>query len=158
MAGDHPSLSIGNVDSTWRIAIVSSAWHNDCTSSLAADAHKRLLEHQIAASGILEVVTPGSFEIPLHCKALIDAGRVDGIIAFGVIVQGATHHAQTIATEAVRAIMHLQMQTGVPIINEILYVDHEEDARVRSIGPGGKGALAVDTLLSTLANLRELRC
>lgn len=152
-----PSVDASKVDSSWRIGIVRSVWHGDCTSALAADAKARLIECGIAADNVRTIDAPGSFEIPLLCKKLIDGGFVDGIITLGVIVQGETHHAEIIAHESARAIMDLQMRSGIPIVYEILFVNNIADAKKRSIGKNGKGRLAADTVLHSLANVKQMQ-
>ena len=82
--------------------------------------------------------------------------HVEGIIAFWCDCPGETHHAEIIASESA-CIMDLQTQTGVPIIYEILFVEHIDHAKARSIGSGGKGKLAADTLL-TFAQVDKFVC
>lgn len=151
-----PSQPIA-LDPAWNVAVIRSIWHSECTQSLTDDAVQHLLSLGMKDRHILTLDAPGSYEIPLICKEAIKHQHVDGIIVFGIIVQGETHHAEIIANESARAIMELQMETGVPITYEILFVDSIEHAKARSIGPGGKGKLAADTLLRSLAMLRKLR-
>lgn len=148
-----PSLTNNPI---WRIAIVRSVWHRECTDALNADAIKALVDAGISKKNIMEIEAPGSFEIPLLCQTLLEYGEADGVIAFGIIVQGATHHAEMIARECGRAIMNLQLLHRRPVINEILYVDTLEDAKIRSIGEHGKGRHAAHTLLSALARNEQL--
>ncbi len=157
MSGAHPSFTSGRINPSWRIAIIYSVWHGECTDALRDSAITELTKQGIARESILTVAAPGSFEIPLLCKTIIDGGKADGIIAFGVIVQGETHHAEMIAEQSARALMDMQLTSGVPIINEIMFVDDIEHARRRAIGTDGKGALAAQTVLKTLANLAKLR-
>ncbi len=146
-----------HINPAWNVAIIRSIWHGECTQSLSDDAVQHLLSLGMSDRNILTLDAPGSFEIPLLCAETIKHQHVEGIIAFGVIVQGETHHAEIIASESARAIMDLQMQTGVPIIYEILFVEHIDHAKARSIGSGGKGKLAADTLLRSLAQVDKLR-
>ena len=151
------SIDPSMINPSWRIAIVRSRWHSECTDALNADAVTALKKYGIKPANIVEVIAPGSFEIPLLCRQIIESRKADAIIAFGVIVEGETHHARLIAEESARAIMDLQMKTGVPVTFEILYVDDIADAVKRSTGRGAKGALSAETALNTLAGLRDLR-
>lgn len=143
------------VDPSWKIAIIRSVWYPELTASLVHDALDALVAAGIQKENVLFIDAPGSFELPLLSKHAIEAGA-DGIITFGIIVQGATHHARIVAEQSAEGCMRVQLDTGKPIIYEVLYVDSVDDAKTRSIGPKAKGALAARTLLSQLAKLAEL--
>ncbi len=145
------------VDSSWKIAILRSVWHPECTRALSDDAHRTLIDAGIKEESITMIDAPGSFELPLLAKEAIEQKDVDGVILFGVIVQGKTHHARLIAEQCAAGAMQLQMTTGVPVTFEILFVDALEDATRRSIGADGKGPLAAATLLTCLAKKCEMR-
>lgn len=155
MAGDAPNFGQVTIDPSWKVAIVTSVWHPECTNALRDDAVKSLIESGIPREHIALLDAPGSFEVPLLAKKLLLAGA-DAVIAFGVIVQGATHHARLIAEESARACMDIQLELQKPIIYEVLFVEKIEDARTRSIGSGGKGGLAAQTTLTQLARMAEL--
>ena len=150
----HPAVL---ADPQWRIVIVRSVWHGECTQALVTDAIHRLSEAGVPSQNIVTIDASGSLEIPLLIQMAITEKHVDGAIAFGVIVQGDTHHADMIARESSHALMSISLRHSVPVINEILYVDALEDARKRSIGKEGKGALAAETLLHALAETQKLR-
>ena len=151
------SLPQAKTDPSWKIAIVRSSWHPECTDAMHQDATKELRRLGIPAKNISDIVVPGSFEIPLACQEAIIGKNADGVIALGVIVQGQTHHARLIAEQAAAGIMQVQLMTATPIMFEILFVDRLADARKRAIGKSGKGALAARTLITTLAKLKQLR-
>ena len=126
------------------------------TSALAGSALETLISLGIPRDNIREITVPGSFEIPLILQQALELGY-DGAIVFGIILQGATHHAEMIARESGHACMHIQLQTKKPVICEILHVNTLEDAVSRSIGPKSKGPDAARTLLSCLAKKAELQ-
>ncbi len=154
---DAPVLDPVTVNPAWKIAIVRSTWHNDITKTMAAECSARLLSLGVPPENIREITAPGSFEVPLFCQLALTERGFDGAIAFGVILQGATHHAELVGRETARACMEIQMQTGKPLTFEILYVNTIEDARSRSTGKNGKGPLAADTILTCLAKKEELQ-
>jgi 6,7-dimethyl-8-ribityllumazine synthase len=155
MAGDAPNFGKISANPEWKIAIVTSVWHPECTSALRDGAVKELVALGIPRDNIALLDAPGSFEIPLLCKKSLENGA-DAAIAFGVIVQGATHHARLVAEESARGCMNVQLELGKPIIYEVLFVENIEDAQKRSIGAGGKGGLAAQTVLTQLAKMAEL--
>ena len=157
MLMESPQPISKKINSAWKIAIIRSIWHADCTDALAMDAKETLLKVGLKEKNILEFTAPGSFEIPLLVQRIIKKKKVNGVIALGVIVQGETYHARLVADNAARGIMDVQLATGVPIVFEILYVNRIEDARGRSIGKNAKGGLAARTMLNMLAKMGELR-
>lgn len=140
----------------WQLTLIRSVWYPELTQALVVDATKRLIELGIPANNIRSIDAPGSFELPLLAKKALEQG-VDGVILFGVIVQGDTHHARLVAEGSAQGAMQVQLELGKPIIYEVLYVDALADAKVRCIGTGAKGAIAAETLLSSLAAQAQLR-
>lgn len=152
---DAPTFGKTPVNPDWKIVIIRSVWYPELTSALVTTAKETLLKLGISEGNIAVIDAPGSFEIPLLAKSVLD--DADGVIAFGVIVQGITHHAKIVAEESARGCMDVQLEAGKPIVYEVLFVDSVDDARARSIGPDSKGPIAAETLLTQLARLAELR-
>lgn len=157
VTSETPDFGPLKADPTWRIAILRSVWYPELTAALRDGAMKALMKAEIPQENILLIDSPGSFELPFLSQHAIRELKVDGIIAFGIVVQGATHHAQLVAEQAAEGIMRVQLDTGVPITFEVMFVNTLEDARSRSLGPKGKGPLAAATLLSCLANSKKMR-
>ncbi len=150
-----PEFGTVDVNPDSKIVIIRSVWYPELTSALVASAKETLISAGIPAKNISVVDAPGSFEIPLLAKKAFERGA-DGILAFGMIVQGITHHARIVADESASGSMKVQLDAGKPLIYEVLYVDSEKDGRVRSIGSHSKGPIAARTLLTQLARLAEL--
>ncbi len=157
MHSAQPDFSSARAKRQWKIAIVRSLWHGDITKALASDAKMALIAAGMQAKNILMIDAPGSFEVPLLCREVILSSGVQGVIAFGIILQGDTHHARLLADTTAQGLMDLQLHTGVPITFEILYINDLADAKKRAVGPHAKGALAASTLLTTLAKIEEMR-
>ena len=154
---DTPSFGEIVVNPAWKIAVIHTVWHGELTKSLMMQCRDRLIERGIPSENVLSILAPGSFEAPLFAKhAFLDRG-CDAVVVFGIIVQGATHHAELVAKEAARACMQLQQDTGKPVTFEVLFVNTLDDAKQRSIGKNSKGPLAADTVLTSLAQLAQLR-
>lgn len=156
VATETPDFGLLHVDPSWKIAVVRSVWYPELTEALVKGAMDELVAHGIPRGHILTVDAGGSYELPLLCKAALEAGA-EGAIAFGVIVQGATHHAKLVADQSAAGCMRVQLDSGKPVVFEVLFTDSIDDARIRCIGPKGKGPLAAKTLLTQLAKLAELR-
>ena len=138
---------------TLRIAIVRSSFYKDLLVEMEGEARKALKEAGVDEKNIRTVTVPGSFEIPLACKKVIEQGNIDGIVALGIIIQGETHHAAEIARGCTEGLMRVQLKTGVPIVHEVLFVDSRKQAEARV----GKGAEAARTLIEMMKMLEEKR-
>ena len=143
------------VDPDWRIAIVRSVWYDELTMQMVKDATSALVAAGIKPDNIRVIDAPGSYELPLLCKSALLAGA-DGCIAFGIIVQGSTHHAGLVADQSAAGCMQVQLELLKPITFEVLFVDILEDAKTRAVGKNAKGPLAAKTLLTSLARVKEL--
>ncbi len=153
--GETPDFGSYVVDPQWRITIVRSIWYDDLTMQMVKDASETLVAAGIKPENIRVIDAPGSYELPLLCKAALLSGA-DGCIAFGIIAQGATHHARLVAEESAAGCMQVQLELMKPIIFEVLFVDSIDDAKTRAVGKNAKGPLAATTLLTSLARLKDL--
>ncbi len=158
MASEAPDFGKIAVNPQWKIFLARSLWHGELTSALLQDAIETLIAHGIRKENICTSDTSGSFELPLLLRTAFETGKFDGAIAFGVILEGATRHAELIARESARGCMDLQLQYGKPVTFEILAVSDLQDAKERCIGPKSKGRLAAMNLLHALAEIEKLRC
>ncbi len=152
---ETPNFGEYIVDPDWRITITRSVWHGELTTQMVKDASETLVAAGIKPENIRVIDAPGSYELPLLCKSALLAGA-DGCIAFGIIAQGATHHARLVAEESAAGCMQVQLELMKPIIFEVLFVDDIEDAKARAVGKNAKGPLAATTLLTSLARLKDL--
>jgi 6,7-dimethyl-8-ribityllumazine synthase len=115
------------------IAIVSSTYHEEFANGLL-DHARRELTAIFAGTEIIVREVPGAFEIPLVVQAVAEAGDVDAIIAFGLLLEGQTVHAKLISESVTHALMQIGLRTGIPIIHEVLVVQNVEQARARCLG------------------------
>ena len=141
-----------------RIAVVVSRWNELITKELLEGAVDEIGRHGASA----EVVhVPGTWEIPVAAKALLDraeAKRPHGIVALGCILQGQTPHAKLLGGDVGSALMGLQVSSGVPIGWGILTPDTQEQALERAgLKMGNKGreaALATLEMVSVTSQIR----
>lgn len=129
-------------------AIVASEYNARYVDSMLAAAKATL---KAAGVKTVEVVrVPGAFEIPVVAAALCRrlSPRVSAVICLGVILRGATTHAQHIGDAVTQALVLLQIQHQVPVIHEVLLLENEEQARQRCIDPKrNRGVEAAGTAL-----------
>ena len=130
-----------------RFAIVASTYYPEHCDALVAEAAAELRGHELTVSRV-----PGSFEIPLQVQRLARTGQYDAVLAFGVVWQGETAHAQEILRAVTDALMRIALDEDVPVIHEVLSVKTEAEVRERTSGElsrgreGARAALAVAAL------------
>ena len=101
---------------------------------------------------------PGAFEIPIVVREVALRKTADAIIAIGVILKGNTSHAEHLSHSVTNALQQIALETGVPVINAVLGLENEEQARERcletKINRGIEAARAAVEISSVLADLR----
>ncbi len=136
-----------------RFAIVVGRWNELVTKQLLEGALETL--EAAGAADPVVVHVPGSWEVPVACQSLISAGKIDGIVALGCILQGQTTHAQLLAGDVSSALMSLQVSSGVPIAWGILTPDDQNQALDRAgMKFGNKGREAAASVVE-MASLQD---
>lgn len=125
--------------SNLRIGIVKAMWNHELTDSLFDGCKKAILETGVKEENIVALDVPGSYEVVLGAKHLIDTARVDAVVCLGTLIKGETMHFEYIADAVTSGIMRLNLDTGVPVIFGVLTCLTEEQARVRAIGGNNHG-------------------
>lgn len=155
MSGEgRPVLSMDGTG--LKVTIVSGLWHHAIADGLLAGARRVL-----AASGaeVTEVQVPGSFELPVACKAALDAGA-DAVVALGVIVRGGTPHFEYVSAAATNGLTRVALDTGKAVGFGVLTLDTEEQGLDRAGLPGSredKGAESAEAALATALVLKGIR-
>jgi len=101
---------------------------------------------------------PGAFEIPVVVREIALKKNVQAILALAVILQGKTSHAQNLARSVTDALQQIAIDHGVPVINAVLSLETEQQARERclekEINRGTEAARAAVTVGEVLGDLR----
>ena len=99
-----------------------------------------LVRHGVDADRIDVIWVPGSYEIPLACKAAAGTGRYAAVIALGAVIRGSTPHFDYVCAEVSKGVAQVGMQTGVPTIFGVITTDTIEQAVERAgTKAGNKG-------------------
>jgi 6,7-dimethyl-8-ribityllumazine synthase len=140
----------------WRFGIVASEYNREYVDGLVGFAKDELLI--IAPKSETTVLrVPGSFEIPIAVQAVIERQGVDAVLAFGVIFDGETMHAELIAGAVTTALMNLSLQHKIPILHEVLVVKNDEQATERCLLPKiNRGIEAARAAIRILGSLNDL--
>lgn len=116
-----------------RVCIVASKYNEQFTDALVENAIEELAE--LVPQGRVDLIrVPGAFEIPVMVATLLDRDPPACIIALGLIIRGATEHADLVARSVTDALQQLAVKSLRPVIHEVLLVEDEKQAYARCIG------------------------
>ena len=139
---DGKGLKVGVVMSRFNLPV--------CEGLLSASIHE-LKRLGVADANMAIATCPGALEIPLILQSLANSGRYDALIALGAVIRGETYHFEVVSNDSCRAIMEVQLDTGIPIANGILTCETDEQAEVRMQPKGADCAQAA----VEMANLQK---
>ena len=133
-------------------AIVASKYNSRFVDAMLRAAKAEILR----AGGKVQVVrVPGAYEIPVVAAKLAHASRLapdaslSAILCLGVILRGATTHAQHIGEAVSNALVQIQIQHEVPVIHEVLLLENEQQAVERCLDKKhNRGTEAAQTALA----------
>ena len=140
-----------------KIGVVVCRWNEYVNQMLLEGALDELKKH--GDPEVLVVKVPGTWEIPVTARTLIEEQKVDAVIALGTILQGATAHAEMLAEDVSSALMWMQVNLRTPIAWGILTPENQDQAVERAgMKMGNKGreaALAAIEMVGVLSGLQS---
>eukprot|EP00929_Paragymnodinium_shiwhaense_P007489 TRINITY_DN111408_c0_g1_i1.p1 TRINITY_DN111408_c0_g1~~TRINITY_DN111408_c0_g1_i1.p1 ORF type:complete len:210 (+),score=33.84 TRINITY_DN111408_c0_g1_i1:70-630(+) len=117
---------------TFRIGIVRTCWHEELIELMCSKTCKRLMSQGVKDENIVQVVVPGSYELPYAAQRMLDTEDVDVVLCVGILLKGGTIHMEVIANAVTNQLMEKQMTSRVPIIFGVLTVLAIEQAVERA--------------------------
>ena len=129
-------------------AIIASRYNARYVDAMLRAAQKCL--RQAGAEKVLVLRVPGAYEIPVVAARLARAHTppLSAIICLGVILRGATTHAQHIGEAVTDALTQIQIQREIPVIHEVLLLENHQQARERCLSRDhNRGTEAAQTAL-----------
>lgn len=142
--------------SSAKVGIVVSRWNSSITERMLNGALKALNGNGISDKDIVVVRCPGSFELPLAVKSLLDSKNLDGVVALGVVIRGGTPHFEYVCDAVTTGLANLNLNTGKPIAFGVLTTDDTKQALERVGDKGNKGAEAALAVLEMISLQQEL--
>ncbi len=116
-----------------RICIIASKYNEKFADALVENAIEELGE--LVPQGRIDLIrVPGAFEIPVMVASVLDRDPPACVIALGLIIRGATGHADLVGRSVTDALQRLAIESLRPIIHEVLLLDDEKQAYARCIG------------------------
>jgi 6,7-dimethyl-8-ribityllumazine synthase len=135
-----------------KIGIVVSEYNYDITMMMLERAKDHAAFLGADVTSILKV--PGTFEIPLGVKKLIESGKVEGVVTLGTVIQGETDHDDIIMQNAARKIMDISIEKGIPVS---LGITGPGQTRLQAEARIENAKSAVESVVKMLKKMKELK-
>ena len=138
-----------------KLAVVCARFNEFFVSKLLGGAVDAFVRHGGSADDISVAWVPGSYELPFAAKKMLENGKYDAVVALGVVIKGATSHADYINGQVSKSLAQLGMDTGIPVVYAVVTTENIEQAIERSgTKAGNRGADAAVTAIE-MANLSK---
>ncbi len=161
MAADNkqPQTFEGDLNAAGaRFGIVVSRFNGFITEKLLAGALDAIARTggDLGDVGVAKV--PGSLELAVAAKAMVESGNYDAVICLGAVIRGETGHYDHVAGETASGVGALGRETGVPVIFGVLTCDTLDQAinraGAKSGNSGFSAAMAAIEMASLMKKLR----
>jgi 6,7-dimethyl-8-ribityllumazine synthase len=143
-----------------RFAFIEASWHAEIVHQARDAFFATMAEAGVGAERIDVFDVTGAFEIPLHAQHLARSGRYAAIIGSALVADDGIYRHDIVSTTVVRALMQVQLETGVPVISAVLtphhFHEHTEHRKYFLRNFAVKGTEAAMACLHTVAGLRSL--
>src|SRR5277367_702998 len=141
-----------------RFAIVVARWNAVITDRLLQGSLDCRYRSGAKKEDVQILRVPGAWEIPSAARKVAETGKVDAIVALGVLLRGETAHYEAIYNEVSRGIGQSQQETGIPHAFGVLTCENLEQALNRAgIKAGNKGFEAAVAAIEMVSIHRKLK-
>ncbi len=133
------------------IGIVVSEFNYDITMMML----ERAKEHAEFLGAKVKYIlkAPGTFDIPLMVKKLLDKDDVDAVVTLGAVIEGETEHDEIVMQNAARKIEDLSVEYGKPVT---LGISGPGESRLQAESRIEKARDAVEAAVKLVKRLREI--
>ncbi len=137
------------------VGVVMSRFNPEACEGLLSACVSELQRLGVDAEDIEIATVPGALEIPLVLQTMAQTGRFDALIALGAVIRGETYHFEVVSNDSCRAVMEVQLDTGIPVANGILTCEDDDQALARMRQKGEDCAQAAVEMANLLSALGE---
>lgn len=93
--------------------VVSETYWVDITGKMLSAAQETA---QQAGAQVEVIKVPGSFDIPLQVKKLLQRKEIDGVVTLGAVIKGDTDHDQVICHAVAKSLIDLSLEFEKPVV------------------------------------------
>lgn len=115
-----------------RYGLIVSRFNAFITERLLEGAVDCIVRHGGDKEKIDVIRVPGTWEMPVALKWMLETKRFDAIVALGTVIRGGTPHFDYVAAEAAKGVAAASAQSGVPVVFGVLTTDSIEQAIERA--------------------------
>ena len=133
-----------------KIGLVMARFNLDVCEGLLSACVAELKRLGVADADIAIATVPGALEIPLALQNMANSDRFDALVALGAVIRGETYHFEVVSNDSCRAVMEVQLDSGIPIANGILTCESDDQALVRMTQKGADCAQAAVEMANLL--------
>ena len=120
--------------------IVAARYNPVLVEALLRTVVAGLKDAGVKEGRIAVVRVPGSHEVPVAAQWLASSGKVDCVIALGVLIGGDTNHHELVGQSVSHALQAVSLAAGKSVINGVVVADTLKQAEARCLGPINRGA------------------
>ncbi|AEK18943.1 6,7-dimethyl-8-ribityllumazine synthase [Methanococcus maripaludis X1] len=95
------------------LGFVIAEFNRDLTFMMEkmAEEHAEFLGANVS----YKIMVPGSFDMPLAIKTLLQKDDIDAVVTIGCVIEGDTEHDEIVVQNAARKIADLSLDFGKPV-------------------------------------------
>ena len=138
-----------------KVGVVMARFNIDVCEGLLSACTAELKKLGVAADDITIATVPGALEIPLVLQTMAQSNDFDALVALGAVIRGETYHFEVVSNDACRAVMEVQLHTGVPVANGILTCEDDDQALARVQQKGADCAQAAVEMARLLQSVED---
>ena len=133
------------------LGIVVSEYNYDITMMML----ERAREHAEFLGADVKYVlkAPGTFDIPLLVRKLLEKKDVDAVVTLGAVIEGETEHDEIVMQNAARKIEDLSVEFGKPVT---LGISGPGESRLQAEARIEKARDAVEAAIKLVKRLRDI--
>ena len=133
------------------LGIVVSEYNYDITMMML----ERAKEHAkfLGADVKYMLKAPGTFDIPILVRKLLEKKDVDAVVTLGAVIEGETEHDEIVMQNAARKIEDLSVEFGKPVT---LGISGPGESRLQAEARIEKARDAVEAAVKLVRRLREI--
>ncbi|OQA31934.1 MAG: 6,7-dimethyl-8-ribityllumazine synthase [Betaproteobacteria bacterium ADurb.Bin341] len=114
-----------------KVGLVMARFNPEIGEGLLSACVAELKRLGVAEAEMTIATVPGALELPLALQTMAQSGRFSALVALGAVIRGETYHFEVVSNDACRAVMEVQLETGIPIANGILTTENDDQALAR---------------------------